>query len=1087
MPSASSLSVVIGHTLLVIINLLDLIGPNHPTYQQRRSSAALRMTRGARRQGSRCRVQGCFRRSGPSPALQHRVRDGCEPHGPPSGRQASAEQPETQAAATISELLLLGCAVGAAGLGGLGMQAGERHVALAGLARVLHGLGRDQAPTGRAGGQGRRLLRDQRGRLAVHPQAGYVCPRSSKMFIRGVGQQLTYLWWWWWWRRSGILDQLLQKQQEEERESAGASEQVPPHVPPTTREPSPSAESKVSAERVKFLMRTISGYASSSSNEPIARAVGSLSAKSVRTNGTAVDEEQRDSPKSSLEDSEYEEDVQDDDDDDSSWTEEVSGRDDSDADSNKGAGSNSKTGERVPHWLRRCDRYGYLLDDSNDEDYEFQGSSSSDEADSLSGDADDCSSSADGELEQASGKNEEKGDSGCKESFISSDQGAEIEFRFGSNGSENGSGESDSTNELDGDLDSRSREADGELGEENDSLVEADASTIDGHELESAMVTNDRAAENLTDNDQLEINRLVVDESGDGDNEGDDNNSSGNEAGTLGGEVDVSSSRDYEEAERVGDEALSTEDGLEVEQSHSEQMVNEAASSKGGELDTGDGSNESNNPGSDGEIVEDSQSACESQQFISIWAAQEYAALNQTLREAMYSEIELEEERKQLQARLNHVAARVEAKRAEVCAIKLLLDERERRSEIQEEEAGNYHYHTGENANESDGRVVEINGEIVHEVDSTQSGDEQDGQFVRQEIVPSLLGDFSTTLVENEILSGENLNRGRHLCINPCNPSAIATSGLAGGLEIWGYSHTPRTLSRIALLDPTSFRSKMQTVAAIAWSPEGTNIAMGFEYPHDGKAEFCVVQLAGFKPLEDAKTPQVVPKDRVSLVTSRTHRHGLSSIAWVPSLAGQATRQLATTGRAEKDAVVLWSEREWSEESQSCWHEHALHSEQHQDSVQAMCIHSGQSAVFTGGRDGHVIRCSLQSGQTSTVMTAGSDDDALNVNAVLEHPTDPNILMISSVEVSQNRVVLHDLRQQYNGIRSAASVLVATSDVFATRRLHMQPRWSPTGVHVSCGGTGGVVSIWDIRSVASARAQPHQYLRLHCGTLAAFS
>jgi hypothetical protein len=459
--------------------------------------------------------------------------------------------------------------------------------------------------------------------------------------------------------------------------------------------------------------------------------------------------------------------------------------------------------------------------------------------------------------------------------------------------------------------------------------------------------------------------------------------------------------------------------------------------------------------------------------------------LGDKLKEAVYEELEL-------QAEADGIIHRLETKRAEIRGMKMVLNDRlQRQQSVNRDhiDSGvdlNHSQHDADGDGEEEGvtwKDPDAGVDFIFELDEETQGDHQ----ATASEVPARIENITTSSVSNETLPNSYPTEGRHLCINPCNPSAIATSGLAGGLEIWGYSHTPRTLSRIALLDPTSFRSKMQTVAAIAWSPEGTNIAMGFEYPHDGKAEFCVVQLAGFKPLEDAKTPQVVPKDRVSLVTSRTHRHGLSSIAWVPSLAGQATRQLATTGRAEKDAVVLWSEREWSEESQSCWHEHALHSEQHQDSVQAMCIHSGQSAVFTGGRDGHVIRCSLQSGQTSTVMTAGSDDDALNVNAVLEHPTDPNILMISSVEVSQNRVVLHDLRQQYNGIRSAASVLVATSDVFATRRLHMQPRWSPTGVHVSCGGTGGVVSIWDIRSVASARAQPHQYLRLHCGTLAAFS
>lgn len=275
----------------------------------------------------------------------------------------------------------------------------------------------------------------------------------------------------------------------------------------------------------------------------------------------------------------------------------------------------------------------------------------------------------------------------------------------------------------------------------------------------------------------------------------------------------------------------------------------------------------------------------------------------------------------------------------------------------------------------------------------------------------------------------------------------------------------------------------MQKASAIAWSPEGKDIAMGFEYPLDGKIEFCVVHLDRLRALVDAKTPQVVPRDRVSLVAARSHGLGLSSIAWVPPIASRSARQLVTTGRAEKDAVALWTEREWTEESEPGWHEEVLHSGLHQDSVQALCVHSRQGAVFTGGRDGHVVQCSLHTSQTSTIMAPWSDADALNVNAVLEHPTDPNMLMISSVEANQNRVLLHDLRQRYEGVQSAACVLVVSSYISSTRRQYVAPRWSLTGVHVSCGGTDGVVSLRDVRSTASAGAQPHQSLDLGRGEL----
>lgn len=455
--------------------------------------------------------------------------------------------------------------------------------------------------------------------------------------------------------------------------------------------------------------------------------------------------------------------------------------------------------------------------------------------------------------------------------------------------------------------------------------------------------------------------------------------------------------------------------------------------------------------------------------------------LEEKLKVAAYEELEL-------QAAVSDATRRLEVKRALIRGIKMVLDDRRQQLQSARQDSNN----TGEDlthsqpAAESDGGEEGVTWEEP-DPDVDFSFEHEEERQVDQETpvseVPMRIKNIATSTVSNEALRSYYPNRGRHLCINPCNPSAIATSGLAGGLEIWQYSHEPRTLSRVALLDPLSFRSKMQKAAAIAWSPEGTDIAIGFEYPCDDKIEFCVAQLSGFKPLEDAKTPQIVPTDRVSLVTSRTHGLGLSSIAWVPSSAGQDARKLVTTGRAEGDTVALWSEGERSDESQSHWHEHVLHSGQHQDSVQAMCVHAGQSMVFTGGRDGHVVRCSLQSGHADTVMAAGSDDDALNVNAVLEHPTDSNMLMVGSVEVGQNRVVLHDLRQRYTGVRSAASVLVWSSDAFATRRLHMEPRWSPTGVHVSCGGTGGVVSIWDVRVTASTNVEPCQFLHLHCGTL----
>ena len=97
------------------------------------------------------------------------------------------------------------------------------------------------------------------------------------------------------------------------------------------------------------------------------------------------------------------------------------------------------------------------------------------------------------------------------------------------------------------------------------------------------------------------------------------------------------------------------------------------------------------------------------------------------------------------------------------------------------------------------------------------------------------------------------------------------------------------------------------------------------------------------------------------------------------------------------------------------------------------------------------------------------------INSILEHPHNPNLLLVSSVEQAQHNLLLHDLRQRYD------SNEISLTWEGSSMSQYVVPRWSPAGYHVSCGSKTGVVNIWDVRMRGDKypTVEPQQALRVH--------
>ncbi|CAH0479501.1 unnamed protein product [Peronospora belbahrii] len=322
-----------------------------------------------------------------------------------------------------------------------------------------------------------------------------------------------------------------------------------------------------------------------------------------------------------------------------------------------------------------------------------------------------------------------------------------------------------------------------------------------------------------------------------------------------------------------------------------------------------------------------------------------------------------------------------------------------------------------------------------------------------------------------------SLRKGRHLAFNPIQPQIFATSPDEGGLSLWSYQRQDQAITKVVSLQPSSFRESSPCAEAIAWSPDGNRMAMAFRDALDEKGEFCIVQLHQLK-LEDSRTPQSLPRNRITSKCTTLHPRGISTIGWLPSGCGSETTsgQLVTSGNSDH-AVVLWKEHEsWQNGGMDLkWS--VLHRD-HRNEVRSLCVHSKRDCLYTGGFDGLLIRYDLNKGLTETVMERRKPNIS-KINSVLEHPHNPNLLLVSCVEQTRHSLLLHDLRQ-----RDDANGMTLTWESGSTSQ-YVVPRWSPAGYHVSCGSKTGVVNIWDVRMRGDKypTVQPQQALRVHHKTV----
>lgn len=326
--------------------------------------------------------------------------------------------------------------------------------------------------------------------------------------------------------------------------------------------------------------------------------------------------------------------------------------------------------------------------------------------------------------------------------------------------------------------------------------------------------------------------------------------------------------------------------------------------------------------------------------------------------------------------------------------------------------------------------------------------------------------------------------KGRHLSINPMKPSIFATSADEGGLILWNYNNSSKEIAKVVSLVPTSFRHDNPCAESIAWSPDGNRLAMAFRDPLDGKGEFCVVRLHQLG-LKDSSIQQAIPKSRLTSKVTTLHPKGVSAIDWIPSGSGNqmTSHKLVTTGGSDH-AVVLWTEHNDEGTGEIGYNWQVLHRE-HKSDIKALCIHSQRNLIYTGGLDGLVMQYDVNRLQTQVVMERRKPTIS-RINAVLEHPHNPNILLVSSLEQAEHNILLHDLRERYRSKQNATMTLTWADTQSKSTSQYIVPRWSPAGYHVSCGSKTGVVNIWDVRMRGSKypTVLPQQSLRLHRTCLA---
>lgn len=320
--------------------------------------------------------------------------------------------------------------------------------------------------------------------------------------------------------------------------------------------------------------------------------------------------------------------------------------------------------------------------------------------------------------------------------------------------------------------------------------------------------------------------------------------------------------------------------------------------------------------------------------------------------------------------------------------------------------------------------------------------------------------------------------KGRHLSVNPMAQAYFATSADEGGLILWNYNHPRKEISKVVSLTPSSFRRDNACAEGVKWSPDGNRLAMAFRDPLDGTGEFCVVLLHELG-LKDTNQPQDLPKSRIASMATTLHPKGISSIDWMPSGYGTqvTSTKLVTTGGSDH-AVVMWDEHATGSRSNDIDFQFNVLHREHRSDIKALCIHSERNAIYTGGLDGLVIQYDLISQKTQLIMERRKPTIS-RINEVLEHPHNPHLLLISSLGQSDHNLLLRDLRDRaQRGTSMAAMNMTMTGQ---STSQYIVPRWSPAGMHVSCGSKSGCVNIWDVRMRGSLfpNVLPQQSLRVH--------
>lgn len=328
----------------------------------------------------------------------------------------------------------------------------------------------------------------------------------------------------------------------------------------------------------------------------------------------------------------------------------------------------------------------------------------------------------------------------------------------------------------------------------------------------------------------------------------------------------------------------------------------------------------------------------------------------------------------------------------------------------------------------------------------------------------------------------------RTLEFNPVKPDIFATSSDDGSVNLWNYQPSIQQIDKLVSFAPSSFREELPAAESMAWSLDGDRLALAFRdplpNPITGYGEFCIVRLHQLAIPDDPTEQLAIPTDRIIRKQSNSQSRGISAIAWVPSGRGHHdTRGIITA--CPNHSVHMWQQPEPSAsliDNASDWKDTFLH-EGHRNEIRSLCVHSQGQAVYTGGSDGLVIRYDFHTGMHSSILKRRQSCSIGKINCILEHPLNPNLLLISSVEPYVQSIFLHDIRESYADKQQASSITINVMKEVDARSLskYVVPRWAFDGFRVSCGSTSGKVHLWDLRahSDGSQKGLPHQSIQVH--------